>query len=114
VNEKTETNGYTPLHLAVLNGHLEVAHALVYSLPLLSRHLSILFGIQVELGAKVDEKSKNGSTALYLAVRVGEREVAEFLLEKGFLSLLFSLSFSLYSINVNFVKRSECGRERRI
>jgi ankyrin repeat protein len=52
----------------------------------------------VDFGAPIDEKSKNGSTALYLAVRVGERKIVEYLLEKGnlFLNLFFLVFFYLF------------------
>ena len=60
VNEPTDEDGYTPL-LAAANSTVEIVRALV------------------DAGAKVNYMSPDGNTALGLALRAGNREIAEFL-----------------------------------
>ena len=57
--------GWTPLHYACTNGHIEVAQFLITN------------------GATVDSRSLNGTTPLMMAVQSGNEQLVKLLLDKG-------------------------------
>lgn len=61
-------NGYTPLHLAVVNDNVEV--------------LKVLLGMEEYTSAKINAKDIRGQTALHLAVIMGNLEAVQALLLK--------------------------------
>lgn len=65
MSSRPQENGNTPLHIASLNGHAELARMLL------------------EAGAKVDARGKKGSTPLHLAAMDGHFAVARLLLDRG-------------------------------
>lgn len=64
INEFT-IEGYTPLYLAVSNGHIEIVKLLI------------------EYGADLDVKCHEGETVLYEAARCGEEEIVRELVNAG-------------------------------
>lgn len=58
-------SGFTPLHIACVYGHFELARLLI------------------EAGADIEGKTKNGYTALHLAAQYGHRLIIDLLLERG-------------------------------
>jgi ankyrin repeat protein len=103
INAHRERDGATPLHLAVLNGHLEVARYLINmgadvnaktakdKTPL---HLAAsktgpqfpgkqLAEALIAAGAKIDLPSNDGSTALHYAAQNNAVDVADLLIQKG-------------------------------
>ena len=54
ISSKDDKNGNCPIHLAAQNGHLAVVSALLQG------------------GAKVDQQSRNGRTALFMAAAQGQ------------------------------------------
>ncbi|QWE21527.1 ankyrin repeat domain-containing protein [Polynucleobacter sp. AP-Kolm-20A-A1] len=57
--------GWTPLHYACTNGHIEIAQFLIAN------------------GATVDSRSLNGTTPLMMAVQSGNEQLVKLLLDKG-------------------------------
>lgn len=64
-NAMVDHVGWTPLHYACTNGHIEVAQFLLTN------------------GATVDSRSLNGTTPLMMAVQSGNEELVKLLLDKG-------------------------------
>lgn len=58
-------SGFTPLHIACVYGHFELARLLL------------------EAGADIEAKTKNGYMALHLAAQYGHRLIIDLLLEHG-------------------------------
>lgn len=58
-------SGFTPLHIACVYGHFELARLLI------------------EAGAEIESKTKYGYTALHLAAQYGHKLIIELLLERG-------------------------------
>jgi ankyrin repeat protein len=65
VNAKEVEFGWTPLHLAALNGHKEIAELLIAN------------------GAEVNARDGSGETPLHGAARYGHKEIIELLIAKG-------------------------------
>jgi hypothetical protein len=63
--DKADANGYSPLHIACENGHIEVVRLLV------------------EAGADKDKAMANGYTPLFIACQNGHVEVVRLLVEPG-------------------------------
>ncbi|KAJ7636552.1 ankyrin repeat-containing domain protein, partial [Roridomyces roridus] len=61
----TGDDGNTPLHLALANGHADVAMLLI------------------EKGADINVKDDDGSTPLHVALAKGHADVAKLLIERG-------------------------------
>jgi ankyrin repeat protein len=90
-----DSDGYTPLHRATYNNHIEVVKLLIESganvssrtsdgwQPIHSaakwQHIQLL-DLLVSCGADVNAVSNGGNTALHLAANHNSREVLEFLL----------------------------------
>jgi ankyrin repeat protein len=64
VNVK-DVNGWTPLHYAAINGHIEIA------------------GLLLQNGAEVNAKDKNGKTPLHWAAYRGHFDILHLLVENG-------------------------------
>ena len=58
-------SGFTPLHIACVYGHYELARLLL------------------EAGADIEAKTKNGYMALHLAAQYGHQLIIDLLLEHG-------------------------------
>jgi ankyrin repeat protein len=65
INEKNGPNGITPLYLACSLGSLDIVKVLV------------------DAGADVNQKSTQGYTSLFLAVKEKHKPVVDYLLSKG-------------------------------
>jgi hypothetical protein len=65
VNVKDNLNGWTPLHDAVMNGHIEIARLLLQN------------------GAEVNAKDSDGYTPLHIAARNGHVDFLHLLVENG-------------------------------
>ena len=61
VNQKCLNVEWTPLHIAVQHGHIEVV-----------KHLT-------ENGALIDEENKDGQSPLYLAMKAKKQNIVDYL-----------------------------------
>lgn len=65
INRPDGTYGYTPLHVAVVHGHIDVVRALAV------------------LGADLDVTARSGCSALKLAIGLGKDRIADLLASRG-------------------------------
>ena len=85
---KKNSAGYTPLHLAAINGDEKIAQILI------------------EAGANINVRDESGSLPIESATSFGNQKVVELLVEKNATiepSLIFSASFKGYSEIVKFL-----------
>ena len=94
------TEGLSPLHIAVIKGNIEVAKLLISegasidlndskwgSSPLLyacQNGRTKIVKMLLENGSDINAKSDEGSTAIHFAAQSGKPELIDFLLQKGF------------------------------
>lgn len=71
-----DMRGYTPLHLAVCAGYLDLVDRFI------------------QLGADISAKTKNGESIVFLALRHDRREIAQLLINKGAEIDFFALCLS--------------------